>query len=372
MGKKIDSGFSSCHLVAAVILSAASVPSAIAGRLAWVPVSATGSHTINGNDITLIGANQQVTLELRVSNWDPDLDGTPTLGAFQGTVDAGGYSNGIGTSLTPVTAPSVSAGAFIAASRCTVGQQAPPTGAACIGPADCPGEFCAPNPAYVFTGFSPFLVLATVTPYYEFGGVAGVGSKTDNGTVWYGGTLVLNVPTGAKGDYVIGFFNDVHNNYTFMNDATGLLIVVTEPIPATIKVGCGSNADCEDNNPCTIDRCGVAAICTNNPRPAGFACEDALFCNGVETCDGAGACISPGAACSGLPSSTCDEILGCVGPGNFNGDPLINLEDWINFSGCLNGPGIVTPGSCIRARFDVGNDVDLVDSAAFLNVFTGN
>ena len=57
--------------------------SAHAAEFEWIPVSATGTHTINGNTIVLVGGGQQVTLELHMSGWDPNMDSDPLLGAFQ-------------------------------------------------------------------------------------------------------------------------------------------------------------------------------------------------------------------------------------------------------------------------------------------------
>ena len=45
--------------------------SAHAAEFEWIPVSATGTHTINGNTIALVGGGQQVTLELHMSGWVP-------------------------------------------------------------------------------------------------------------------------------------------------------------------------------------------------------------------------------------------------------------------------------------------------------------
>ena len=53
----------------------------------WVPVDASGSHAIDGNEITLHETDQLVTLEIHVSSWDPHL-----LMAVQATVDSAGYS----------------------------------------------------------------------------------------------------------------------------------------------------------------------------------------------------------------------------------------------------------------------------------------
>ena len=40
-------------------------------EFAWVPVDASGSHTLAGDEIILPGAGQQVILELHLFDWDP-------------------------------------------------------------------------------------------------------------------------------------------------------------------------------------------------------------------------------------------------------------------------------------------------------------
>jgi cysteine-rich repeat protein len=59
--------------------------------------------------------------------------------------------------------------------------------------------------------------------------------------------------------------------------------------------------DCDDGNTNPGDCC--AADCTF--EAAGSACDDGLFCNGIETCDGAGSCNVPG-------NDPCDDGVGCT------------------------------------------------------------
>lgn len=345
-----------------------------AGRIEWVPVGATGPHTIAGNEITLNSTSGMlVTLELRISNWDPDHDMNPGLGAYQATVDSAGYHNASGVSLAPLTTPSAAAGAFIIASRCTVNQQISQNGAACgFGLPQCPqGEFCVPNPDYILSCCNPILVLAVVTLNYEYGGVSSTGgSKADDGLSYYAGTLILEVPSGARGSYTIGLFNNPNNDFTFLLDAGGNPIPVTQLVPATIKIACSSAAMCSDGNPCTQDRCS-GGTCSWNPLPAGTACSDGLLCTTSETCNASGVCQPGGTLCTGLPAATCDESLGCVGPGNFNGDEALDLADWMDFAVCLDGPGAATAPGCTPARMDGDADADLRDAALFFRFFTG-
>lgn len=56
---------------------------------------------------------------------------------------------------------------------------------------------------------------------------------------------------------------------------------------------CSSDADCDDQNPCTRNLCTSARTCAYAPRAAGTPCGgDGNACNGSEACDGAGMCVA--------------------------------------------------------------------------------
>jgi len=72
---------------------------------------------------------------------------------------------------------------------------------------------------------------------------------------------------------------------------------------------CTSNADCDDANPCTTDRCRSTG-CTGSTRqcvhtPTAGICDDGLSCNGFETCDAQAGCQV------GAPI-TCDDGIDCT------------------------------------------------------------
>ena len=95
--------------------------------------------------------------------------------------------------------------------------------------------------------------------------------------------------------------------------------------------GCSFNFECDDGNPCTQDACSLQAgqpagtgSCTCTVVPDGLdgslgnatceanfgllclGCDDGLFCNGVETCQG-GACADGPDPCTGIQA--CSETL---------------------------------------------------------------
>jgi hypothetical protein len=118
----------------------------------------------------------------------------------------------------------------------------------------------------------------------------------DPGTVGYGGTLVLEVPTEARGTFTVGFFAS-----SFMKSGTNEPIVPVNLTSAQIEIRCGTGADCDDGNVCTDDACaGGQCVNTNNAA----ACNDGLFCNGADTCEGGSCSVHAGDPCAPNP---CDE-----------------------------------------------------------------
>lgn len=84
-------------------------------------------------------------------------------------------------------------------------------------------------------------------------------------------------------------------------------------IPGDTGPGC-SVTGCDDSNPCTDDVCNVDGTCsrTNNA----VACDDDVFCNGLDTCGGGSCSVHAGDPCTG---TTCDEAAnlcrGCSAAG---------------------------------------------------------
>lgn len=77
---------------------------------------------------------------------------------------------------------------------------------------------------------------------------------------------------------------------------------------ANLCVECLKDGHCGDGVGCTVDAC-VNGSCTFVTQNA--ACDDGLFCNGVETCDGVLDCRSGTPPC--VPPLQCDETLdACV------------------------------------------------------------
>ena len=244
------------------LLTAVCGVAADAAEFEWVPLEADGSYSIDGNTITLYGDQQVVTLELYMSGWDPNQDEDPFLRTYQVTVDSDDYSSGDGEPLGPLDG--------------------------C-----CPGDpdSCFVNEEhedFVFDGIgTPVTAVCIVNLDYEMGGtVMGANGKADDGGAYYGATLVLEVPDGAKGTYTIGFVDLATK--TFMDDEVGAPITPIDLTSAVIEVLCGEDSDCDDDNSCTSDTCNGDGSCSNDPLPEGRPCSDAP---GPGTCDGQGNCV---------------------------------------------------------------------------------
>src|SRR5262249_18276734 len=80
-----------------------------------------------------------------------------------------------------------------------------------------------------------------------------------------------------------------------------LVVVVSLPSPASAL--CKKNSECEDGNPCTVDRCTKPAkVCTHVPATDGTACNDSNACTRTDVCH-AGACVGM----NPLPCSASDQ-----------------------------------------------------------------
>ena len=101
---------------------------------------------------------------------------------------------------------------------------------------------------------------------------------------------------------------------TFFNEVDSPSIKAIE-----VLVGprlCTTAADCNDQNPCTLDSC-VSGLCESDSAPQeGLSCDDGLFCTAADTCE-AGFCVGTGNPCFGgnQCSNTCNEVAGnCLAP----------------------------------------------------------
>ncbi|MGV8169255.1 MAG: thrombospondin type 3 repeat-containing protein, partial [Candidatus Nanoarchaeia archaeon] len=110
-----------------------------------------------------------------------------------------------------------------------------------------------------------------------------------SGTRWY----TVTVPCDALGNYVFS------GEYGFDND------YLTPPLPQILgETTVNVLPDCGDGVVEGSEECEAGACCNISTcmfLPAGYSCEDELYCNGAETCNGASASCNSGTSidCSG-------------------------------------------------------------------------
>jgi hypothetical protein len=354
--------------IIAIGITAASSPG---GTYSLVPVSASGTHSIIGNEIRLQGPGQQVTLELRISDWDPQL-----LRTYQATIDSSGYTTALAGSLAPTFvacgADSECVTAFGTGSSCErFCDGGTNDGTPCNVDGNCPGGTCefvrckagfqdTTRPDWVFAGLQILNEVSTFSLDYAYGATTFGATVADTGEK-YAGTLLLSVSPDAIGTFTIGFIDDI--GATFMDDGDGFPIPVDTLNPALVTVLCDSPEDCDDNNACTTDSCSAQGVCTNvpnyntnthccnpangdltplsdgnectqdvcdtstgqvthPPRAAGASCGSAANteCDNPDTCDGAGNCLDnfepSGTACGDPTNTECNPADTCNGAGS--------------------------------------------------------
>ncbi len=253
-----------CGLVvlAAVVGLVAIAPEANACELRWQPVGASGFHTIVDNTgdpgtpsvIGLPEGGVTVELELQVSGWRY-YPGTPPLGAYQGTVDSTSYSTGAGDPLVPLGWPgSPEDGCYIDVDR----------------------------PDFVFFDLTPVAAVDVTTLNYELGSTSLGGFPADDGTRTYGGTVILEVPAGAAGDYTVTLLADWNKTFMFfpLEDPPGPFWLRTAAI---ISVG-----DCQANGIADVDDIagGTSVDCNGDLIPD--ECQPELDYDGdgvLDPCD---------------------------------------------------------------------------------------
>ncbi len=367
------------------------------------PISATGPHSINGNQIVLEGGGQVVTFEIRLDDWTqvPDVgscgNGTVCsviaqdcpagpcvqhvglINTYQATIDGDGFE-GI---LSPVL----------------------------LGPTEL---IDTNNPEFVFFGLGAALAAVnTSTDSYAYGGVLlnGAASPPYGGVDKYGGRLDVNVPIDATGTFTIGFRLTPLD--TFMGDPNGTPILPITTTAALLSIACQSGADCDDANACTTDVCNADNTCSNddnfdaavfccnpvngslatiddgndctddvcNPSgavdhpllPVGSACGDPgnTECDDPDTCNSAGLCLENlapiGFACGDPADSQCNGADTCNGVGQCQ----TNIAASGSPCGDPANTGCTDPDTCDGIGGCLANDAPnglSCDDGAFCNV----
>jgi hypothetical protein len=110
----------------------------------------------------------------------------------------------------------------------------------------------------------------------------------------------------------------------------------------------GTAPTVDDANPCTIDSCNPASGVIHTPTSSGSACGDADLCNGQEACNGAGLCVTV------VPGPTISD-----------GNPCTN-DVCVPSTGVVNHPRLPTNSSCSDGN--VCNGAETCSSTAVCRV----
>lgn len=146
---------------------------------------------------------------------------------------------------------------------------------------------------YLFKSKPSISATSFATEDYKYASAitSGINGAVDDGTIKYLGTLLLQVPEGACGTFVLDMLRSPQD--TFVSDsltATRLPGPVFETL--TVPLGSGSACDppdCDDGDLCTVDTC-VCGVCENTD----------VVCGAGEVCNpSTGECVS---GCSGMTS----------------------------------------------------------------------
>ena len=309
----------------------AAIAAAATLKVYFTPVPAPGTVqyppgvSINGQTMTAENGGFVSFWNHQIESWDPDHDTNPKLRTFNIKVDGAGF---FGMNADPPNAgcdlvypyntepcPSlnnaghaVCAGKFEQGSRCVADG---PGGSNCCGwtwfnrtrsdwallSAE-PSVTCGGNPDHSPTG--PLMGCVT-DPAKEV---------ADGGLRYYAGSVALGIPACARGRYIMNFsadetfFNDEQDPaqdipiaqliggvldipigrccYNIGLNSFGCLDNVTpgecdaQPGSTDFFEGqtcaghscCSINADCNDNDACTIDKCFALDHCENTPKPS--------------------------------------------------------------------------------------------------------
>ncbi len=337
------------------------VSSASGAEFLLRPISASGSHTIVGNEIRLNGGNQRVFVHLMVKGW-----GSLGLKVYQGKLDSTGYASGISGTIIPAVAacsgPNAAGHAMCAAafgstlSRCSV-----PPGA---GSNQCEAGFIDRTRSdFVFFNLDLATSAVDISSLnYRYAAILNPGDfAVDVNTTLYAGHLVLDVPAGAQGTFTIDLQQAPEVTFMVDKDNNAILPITTSPV--RIAIVCQNNAGCNDNSLCTTDTCNtITGVCSNTPNypqatqccnPAtgtltglsdGIQCTDDvcnvltgqvthpnspaltacgstvnLQCDRPDSCDGNGVCnprIQPsGTSCGDSTNTECNGADTCNGAG---------------------------------------------------------
>lgn len=336
----------------------------------WVgvlPVGSSSTKSLDFNTIVLDDCSEtQVEFEMKIEGFDPDTNDDPQLKTWEVDIFAYGYYFDIKGEMTPEKVPCTTKAECIAAwgGVCTV------TGGACAVDGDCPlpapievcggsscdwptgvGGFCAPG--FQFVGRGDGLLLKELpavdvsTDDFRYGSTlspTGV-AISDDGKLWYGGTLRL-----ITTDDVAGTASVITSPASFLKDASNNPIPLVGLVDAYVVCETGQCCDLsitddpgtpDINEPCLSD-----TVCKEQ-------CEDLVggpyYWNPDNTCDD--------------PCIQCLTPNGTVDPDCADGDAC-TTDTCVDYF-CVHTAKTIGPDDCCDgAPVDVNADINGLGAVA--------
>ncbi len=146
------------------------------------------------------------------------------------------------------------------------------------------------------------------------GGVFAQGFDSPGPLLWENDAILL--VSDRLGWLIFPFYTDLINRHSAATGAfLGYFKELEPPLPPLplhfntgmlfVDIGCQTDEDCNDGNPCTSDLCDVDSLCVNVPDDA-IVPNDGLFCNGIEDrCEN-------GVIIFQVPPPDCNDGLSCT------------------------------------------------------------
>lgn len=321
--------------------------------------------SINGQELTIDRNTKEgfrAWFHVQLSNWDPTHTGAgdpaaPAMAAYQVKINCSGYyasdcfdvdnTPGDGLDLKPAILPCTpgNPGNTFCRSAAGYGEawvKCVPGGVGTI----CPGEAGCCENGYLDSAAAPatdptpegkgwckddgcagFGVAVGTCNYNYFGVSDNAAGKTDAGGLYYGGTLVLDLPAGAKGKYTVNLNNDetfaaspgtppidiptVAENGFVVNYVTGACCYLLGTPLAGCKDGSLAGEVCPNRSDC-------AALGSPFVFTAGGSCANPPSDDGCVECviQGADPLCDDGDACT---TESCNAAIGVCVRGNIPG-----------------------------------------------------
>jgi hypothetical protein len=289
--------------------------------------------TIVGNELRAAQGGFRAWFEFQIDDWDPNGDGVPGVRFAYVRLDSSGFVGSeapavqpdLERPLIPCSDPSPCVAAFGESwAKCELGfcnyAYADRLGAH-------PNSWCAD------TGFGPCdLNECSVSSSNPVCGPIYPVARPDDGTVKYFASLVLDVPAGARGRYVVNYVPDettLGDDQAPPNEVPTLLEqgFVVHIVTGLCCYGLGTAcAACVDS--VTAAECG-----DDEPGPYLFtpegSCADAKYPCNVPDCDDDDPCtVDSGCAgnCSHIPKSGWNPNTGCCNAADGSVDLLLNSD----------------------------------------------